>query len=246
MLRLAARRCVLHPKATRLLQNIIMSPLSKFPWKKEEEEVSEYICTGCVCMCVKVRRDLLVREKEMERGLERGVEGWGGPLIWKVWCEWRTSGSPRWWILLHMQYGKVIPSFFFLRSSPSFCSPQSVTSAFHSINTQLLFSSPRLSLTSLPPSCFPDSLSWLECTELQHNLSARPSPLLRERKSQLWPAHLTHTTHFHPYFGLWYCWLTFHKNLNLSGSSSACSSMCVSAYIKAVNTFHFLSVSYNS
>lgn len=50
----------------------------------------------------------------MERGLEWGVEGWVSPLIWKVWCEWRTSGSPRWWILPLMLYGKVIrPSFIF-------------------------------------------------------------------------------------------------------------------------------------
>lgn len=74
------------------------------------------------CQCVCNSRDLMVREREMERGLEREVEGWGGPLIWKVWCEWRTFGSPIWWILLHMQYGKVIhPSFssFYLFPPPT-------------------------------------------------------------------------------------------------------------------------------
>lgn len=84
-----------------------------------------YVCGVYVrvCACVKVHRDLMVRGEEMEGGLEWGVEGWGGPLIWKVWCEWRTSGSPTSWILPHMQYGKVIhpyfPSFYLLPPSAS-------------------------------------------------------------------------------------------------------------------------------
>ncbi len=99
----------------------------------------------------------MVREKEMERGLERGMEGWGGPLIWKVWCEWRTSGSPRWWILLHMQCGKVIhPSFSFFYLLPAPASPALYLSlpSHHHATT---FSPRCLSLTSLPPSCFSDS-----------------------------------------------------------------------------------------
>ena len=82
MPRLAAQRCVLHPKATLLLQNIINEPSQQVPLEKEEAEeevsgcVSVYIRTVCECACVwkSTHRDLMVREKEMERGLQRGVE----------------------------------------------------------------------------------------------------------------------------------------------------------------------------
>lgn len=71
---LAAHRSVLHPKATLLLQNIIIEPSQQVPLEKKkkfEEEVVEcglyvcmYVSTVCVCvyepMCV---CDLMVREK---------------------------------------------------------------------------------------------------------------------------------------------------------------------------------------
>ena len=189
MPRLAAQRCVLHPKATLAVtkhHKWALSASSLGKNKVEEEEVCAYVCTVYepvrVCVWERERgQDLMVRKREMERGLERGVEGWGGPLIWKVWCEWRTSGSPRWWILLHMQYGKVIhPSFSVFYLLPS---SWSLTSAvLLLINTQLLFFlPPRGSLTSLPPSCFPASVCWAAAQNLQ---TGQPRPL-HERELQL-------------------------------------------------------------
>lgn len=260
MLRLAAQRCVLHPKATLLLQNIINEPSQQVPLEKKKKRrswVSVYVCTVCERarahprVCVKAQRDLMVREKEMERGLERGVEGWGGPLIWKVWCEWRTSGSPRWWILLHMQYGKVIhPSFSFLLSSPSFCIPSPLPQPSISSTRNYFFffspSSPLAHITSsflLPGLLLLVWVNWAATQTLGQTLSS-------ERKSQLPPAHSIHPTHFRLHSNV-ICWLTFHKNWNLLGKSKSLRvqqrpqlRVCVSAYIKVNYIFHSLSVLY--
>lgn len=100
----------------------------------------------------------------MERGLEEGEEGWGGPLIWKVWCEWRTSGSPRSGILPHMQHGKVIhPHFPFFYLLPPPASPVPYLN-LPSHQHKATFHPPHLMFTSLPPSWFPDcSVELLIC-----------------------------------------------------------------------------------
>lgn len=171
----------------------------------------------------------------MERGLERGVEGWGGPLIWKVWCEWRTSGSPRWWILLHMQYGKVIhPSFssvfsLLLHPQPfisSTCNHPPGHSALAHITSSFL-------------------LSWLFLLVWVYRAapqtSSQPHALLcctREKRSRLDTHIFTLASDTNM---IW--WLTFQKNWNSLGKSKPLRvkqqlCMCVRACIKAITCIY--------
>lgn len=88
MPRLAAQRCVLHPKATLLLQNIINEPSQQVPFKKkeevEEEEVRECIYVqcenvhACICVCKCAEVVLMVRE----RGGGERIRAGSGVVRW--------------------------------------------------------------------------------------------------------------------------------------------------------------------
>lgn len=131
MPRLAAQRCVLHPKATLLLQNIINEPSQQVPLKKGKKRKklgSVYVCTVCECACVCVHAckstQTLNGKKEGDgERIREGSRGVRWPFnleslmgMTHIWLP-KTDSAP------HAIWQSDPSFFFFLLSSPSFCIP---------------------------------------------------------------------------------------------------------------------------
>lgn len=79
MPRLAVQRCVLRPRATLLLQNIINEPSQQLPLeKKEAEEEVVYIQCVCVLKCASVCKSKKRLNGKREGDGDRIREGSGG------------------------------------------------------------------------------------------------------------------------------------------------------------------------